>query len=561
MAVLRVPGDTGINQGMGALGQALGMMFDPRLRWEAYELQQRIAMQRLQMQELQRKFGARDDLKAAYMHDPNIRAWMDNDPSAPAKVRYAIENGISLNDLIKMQGVETLAHGGGQNPIGAATEALGAPYDKTYMPITSASTAAAAATAQATQEAAKNAEIERGKLLGGATKLAPGERLVGPGVSTAGIAPLTITTDPNTLQPSIGLGGTTASSGASKTPSASDTPPVSPAAQAAPASAGAGAQMNSGQAGSSTVGGAMVTGNTPGSSPVQPGQQLPIGTITGADPVQIEARKNQVGFTQKDAQADYNKQDAINQAEGIIRDIRALETLNQTGGYTGQVQAQWRQYLHDHWGLAIGDTATAQQAEASLLVDTLAQVRQRMGLSTVRVGEIDPIVKPTLGSATMPPGALNTILAQEQSGLEVDKRNVINAYAYMTGSYGEAGSGDAENTYLKNKKTNEDSYGAIRAKNNEEFGSIVSQAQRTPATATSSPATWGGFFPAPPAVGAPAPAAPAPTAPAPTAPAPPVIAGPAAAAAPVPAQAPPSPENPDFVFSGGKVVPASPPAQ
>jgi len=562
MAVLRVPGDTGINQGMGALGQALGMMFDPRLRWEAYELQQRIAMQRLQMQELQRKFGARDDLKAAYMHDPNIRAWMDNDPSAPAKVRYAIENGISLNDLVKAQGVETLAHGGGQNPIGAAIEATGTPYDKTYMPITSASTAAAAATAQATQEAAKNAEIERGKLLGGATKLAPGERLVGPGVSAAGIAPLTITTDPNTLQPSIGLGGTTASSGAAKTPSASDTPPVSPAAQAAPASAGAGAQMNSGQAGSSTVGGAMVTGNAPGSSPVQPGQQLPMGAVTGADPVQIEARKTQVGFTQKDAQADYNKQDAINQAEGIIRDIRTLETLNQTGGYTGQTQAAWRQYLHDHWGLAIGDTATAQQAEASLLVDTLAQVRQRMGLSTVRVGEIDPIVKPTLGSATMPPGALNTILAQEQSGLEVDKRNVINAYAYMTGSYGEAGgNGDAENTYLKNNKTIEDSYAPIRAKNNEEYNTIVAQAQRIPATATSSPATWGGFFPAPPAVGAPAPAAPAPAAPAPAAPAPPVIAGPAAAAAPVPAQAPPSPENPDFVFSGGKVVPASPPAQ
>lgn len=572
MAVLRAPYDTSMNQGMGALGQALGMMFDPKLKWEAYELQQRILMQRLQMQELQRKFGARDDLKAAYMNDPNIRAWMDNDPSAPAKVRYAIENGISLNDLIKAQGVETLAHGGGTNPVGAAIEATGTPYDKTYMPITGAQSAAAAASAQLTQAQAKTAMEERGKIMGGGVKLAQGETLTGPGLSPTSMSPLSLTMDPRTFQPSIGIGGTTSASGAARTPSASDTPPVSPAAQAAPASSGSGAQMNSGQSGSSTVGGAMITGNAPGSSPVQPGQPgqpLPVGTISGVSPVQVEAQKKQVGFTQDDANTIAQKQRGINTAEGIISDIRKLETMTKTQGWGGQLNAATREYLQTHWGLSPTDAATAQTAISSLLVDTLAQVRQQMGLTTVRVGEINPIVKPTLGSATMPPGALDTILAQEQSGLEVDKRNVINAYGYMSGSYGSPGSGNAETTYWQNKRANEDSYATIRAKNNEDFHTIIAQAGRTPAADPNSPASMGGLFPAPPAVQAPSTlSAPPPTASSLGGAYVPGVGSGMPAPPAAPAQAPPQgqPQQPeeksDFVFSGGKIIPApSAPAQ
>jgi len=542
-------------------------------------------MERLQMQMLQQKFGARTDLMNRYLSDPQFQELENRDPNVQALIRYGIYNDASMADIDKAIGLHRLMTSQDSTDAGvsranvAAVMALeGKPYTATYMPIRGPVTAAAAAEAQAAQEAAKNAMIERGKVIGAGVKTATGEKVTGPGMSPTGISPLSVTVDPNTLKPQIGIGGTTSSSGAARTPSASDIPPVSPAALAAPASSGAGSQGNSGAAGSSTVGGAMVTGNVPGSSPVQPGQpgQLPTGTISGVDPIEQEARKGQIGFAMKGAQTDFDKQDAINQAQAIISDVRALEKLTRTGGFVGQTGAMWREYLQHHWGLSIGDTATAQTAAASLLVDTLAQVRQRMGLSTVRVGEIDPIVKPTLGSSSMPPGALNTILAQEQSGVEIDKRNVATAIAYMRGDFGPIGSNEAAVAYLQAKKANEDEYQKTRDKNNAEFGTIVEQAKRTPAADPNAPASMGGLFPpvpatnVPPSAGAPVPAPSAPGAPpspaspvpAPTTPpAPaPVVAGPGAAAAapppmPVPAGAQAPEARPDFIFSGGKIVP------
>lgn len=590
MAVLRAP-DQGIGPGMGALGHALGQMFDPKLRWEAYELQQRIMLQRLQAQELQQKFGARTDLINRYLADPSFRELMARDPNIEGLVRYGVANGATMEQIDKAIGLhrymtaqDSTDAGTSRATIAAIAQMTGQPYDKTYMPIRGPQTAAAAAEAQAAQEAAKNAEIERGKLLGGATKLAPGETLVGPGVSPTGISPLSITVDPTTLKPSIGLGGTISASGAARTPSASDTPPVSPAAQAAPASSGSGAQMNSGQAGSSTVGGAMVTGNTPGSSPVQPGQQppvppgqtLPVGSVSGLSPVSVEAEKGRTTYVQADVNKTLNQQRGINTIESIVNDVRSLQKLTQTGGWGGQAGAAWRDYLQHHWGMSPTDASTAQTAISSLLVDTLARVRQEMGLTTVRVGEIDPIVKPTLGSASMPPGALDMILAQELSGAQVDKKNVDNALAYYRGDYGALGSGTAEATYLQNKQKNENDYGLTRDKNSKDFNTIVEQAKNAPAPDTGSPASMGGIFPAPPVVppsAVPPPAVPPPAAPpAPNAPpsAPAVVARPETApaiqelpptAAPPPAAPPvaqPREPQPDFVFSGGKLVPASP---
>jgi hypothetical protein len=103
----------------------------------------------VEIQKLQRTFGARDDLKAALLRDPNFRYWYEHDPSAQAMVNYAIENGQSLGDILKLQGIERLSHG--ESSIGAAIEATGKPYDKTYAPIVDAETLAAAQRQQVEQ--------------------------------------------------------------------------------------------------------------------------------------------------------------------------------------------------------------------------------------------------------------------------------------------------------------------------------------------------------------------------------------------------------------------------
>jgi len=527
MSVLRAPGDSNVSQGFGALGQALSQMFDPRLRWEAYELQQRIAMQRLQMQELQRKFGSRDDLKHAYMTNPLFR-------QLPQEwYNYAIEHDIAPNDLMKEAALYAEAHG--DRSYGAAILAQQGPWKETYAPIVDAQTQADAQAALARQKEIEAAGTAAGTLIGGGKTLAPGEVFNRPGEP---FAPIQFNGQTMTF-------GATPS-GAARTPSASDNPPVSVAAQTAPASAGAGAQMNSGQAGSSTVGGAHGSVNPATGASVTYDPNANVTTMTGQQPTVTTAQGAQIKFAQDGAQADFNKQHAVNQAEGIIRDIRTLETMTKTGGFQQQLSAAFRQHLYDEYHIALDPTATAQTAIGSLLVDTLGQVRQAQGLTTVRVGEINPIVKPTLGDPRMPPGALDTILAQEQSGLEIDKKNIALANAYMRGDFGAVGSGAAEVAYLQAKKANEDGYQAIRERNNQEFNTIVNQAQQPQDVGGG-----GGFFDNLFGGNRPPPQ-PAPPQPAPPAPAPPIGAPPIAnAAAAPPPPPPPPPVQPTSPQAGG----------
>jgi hypothetical protein len=450
MSVLRAPGDGSISQGMGALGQALGQMFDPRLRWEAYELQQRMMLQRLQMQELQSKLGARTDLINKALTDPNFARAL-NTPALQAELNYMIQSGASGKDIDEYIASHALANAPDVNDPNEAKRNIGnaivltkKPYESTTMPIVGPVTAAQSGiTSLQTQQAQEQAKA-RGQALGAVTKLAPADILGGEGVSGGNIAPMSFNWGPN--GPTVNVGPASSASGANIQP---------------PASAGAGAEVNSGQSGASTGQSGASTGNT----------------LAGLNPVTIEGAKGQQKFVMDDASAMQQKQRVVNQAQGIINDIRQLEQLTKTGGFTGQVSAAFRQHLQQEYGLIVGDAASAQAAIGSLLVDTLGNVRGPAGLTTVRVGEINPVIKPMIGSPSMPPGALDTILAQEQSGLDTDQKQIANAYAYMKGAYGALGSGAAETTYLTNKDNNEKGYAATRDKNNKDFNTIVAQAQ------------------------------------------------------------------------------------
>lgn len=196
MSVLRAPADQNINRNFGGLGQAISNIFDPRLRWEAYELQQRILMQRLQMQELQRKFGARDDLKQAYLNDPAFRSLMDRDPEVQAIVNYGIESGASMADIEKEIGTrklvtspDTTDPNAVKSNIGAAIQLEGKQYTGSPTgPVVGPDTAGAAAKADIARKQAEAEAQARGTLIGGGAKLAPGEELKLPGGFSSGVA-------------------------------------------------------------------------------------------------------------------------------------------------------------------------------------------------------------------------------------------------------------------------------------------------------------------------------------------------------------------------------------
>src|SRR5262252_2299486 len=226
MSVLRIPtGDT--TSGFGALGQALAQAFDPRLRWEAYELQQRILMQRLQMQELQRKFGARDDLKAKYMSDPNF-ARAVNTPALQSELNLMIENGTSGADIDKWIASHAYMNEPDVNDPQSQQRRIkeGAmwnqkPWTDPFAPAVGPLTAGQIATTQLGIEQAKAAAVARGTAIGSGIKVAPNERVVGgPGISNAGVSPLSMGWDYVSGTPTVGGGG-----GASSTSGAAQTPP------------------------------------------------------------------------------------------------------------------------------------------------------------------------------------------------------------------------------------------------------------------------------------------------------------------------------------------------
>lgn len=398
MSVLRIPTDTsGINQGFGALGQAMSNLFDPRLRWQAYQLQQEILLKRLQMQELQRKFGARDDLKAAYMNDPQFRELYDRYPAIQSLINREIERDTPGVEILKMIGIERLAHGANTNPdIGAAIEATGAPYDKPYLPVTNEQRMGDMVREQISQKQAESAATERGKLIGGGVKLAPGEELKGPpGGAGSMFEPINPVWNPLTRQIDIGGGG----------------PQPSPSSTGSPSSGSTATPTTSGGAGTGAGGG--------------------VTTISGPSQVDIERQKKVVADYMDDVGKTANLQEG---ATKLLNVIHQIQKLHAQAGTNDPITAQTQQFLVHEFGLALSPGATAQQATQALLTQTMPALIKQYNMTRFARPEIE-FTEGAAGQAWMKPEVLNTILANYAAGAELDLQNANLANQIRAGGY------------------------------------------------------------------------------------------------------------------------------
>jgi hypothetical protein len=254
--------------------------------------------------------------------------------------------------------------------------------------------------------------------------------LVGPGISSTGIspiAPINPLTGQATTQDLI---SSAISSGAAKTPSASDVPPVSQAAQTAPASSGANAKLNSGQAGSDIVGGAVDTS-----------KNMPLGSISGLAPADIEGQKKIVNTFQDDVNTTANLGEGAAKLRNVIAQVSAIQKAAGASGWTGQIPAFVRQEILEKTGMALDPQASAQQAATALLKETLPGIIKQYNMTRFAKPEIQ-FSEGVVGNATMRPEVLNRILANLDAGAQLDMTNASLANQVRAGGYNIAGLGD-----------------------------------------------------------------------------------------------------------------------
>lgn len=434
MPVLRYSGDTSIGQSLGNIGSALGQALDPKLRAQAQMLQIEMQLHLLQMRELQRKFGARDDLKHIYSSLP---------PDRQAKFNYMIEHDVPMSDIEKEVGLQALTDPSSdqltpqqlKNNIQNTIRLTGQPYDKTYGPIVGPSTMGAATRTQQQQQY----ETERAKASGTAA---------GGGITTKEerIFPLgpAGTFQPQGFDPVTGQPTNVAPiPGASPVAPPAQTPPVSPAAQAAPASSGSTANITSGQSGGTlnvssggagtavAAGGGGLAGGSSGGAGIagtlpSPVRNLPGGgQVTGYNPVDVAASGENTKI---------NTAELTNALEGgpqgyrtkaTIEQIRQLAPLAQNEGPWGAAESVAGKWLAER-GVIVTNSQEARARIKLLLNGLIPNVRQEAGVTRVAQPEIK-LLGNMIGSEQMPWSVLSSVLNGEDALADIQIQNYNNA--------------------------------------------------------------------------------------------------------------------------------------
>ena len=228
----------------------------------------------------------------------------------------------------------------------------------------------------------------------------------------------------------------------------------------------------------------------------------PAGTIIGYDPNDLTVAKAASDNAAETLNGAYSAGgESMAKLKTITSQIRALETVSRTGGPWGQFTAGPMRDLLDRAGLA--NITTAQQAqtlEMALLKNELPSAIKSAGMTRVAQPEIAAVSAMT-GTANLPPGVLNGILANVDNGVDYtlqrkalagqvlgyDQQNPLN--------YPDFQQQDANllNNYQANAEKYRASYGAIGA--NAAASGPNNQSPVSPTAPAVNPfeAFWGGL--------------------------------------------------------------------
>jgi hypothetical protein len=144
----------------------------------------------------------------------------------------------------------------------------------------------------------------------------------------------------------------------------------------------------------------------------------PQGAVFGMQPGDLDVAKGANEDAAKTLTTAYAAGGDATRLKTITSQIRALERVSRTGGFVGQITAGPLRDLLDRAGLANVTTAQqAQTAEMNLLKNELPGVVKSIGMTRVAQPEIAAVGSMT-GSADLPPGVLDNILANVDAGAD-----------------------------------------------------------------------------------------------------------------------------------------------
>lgn len=447
MAVLRINNNFGDT--FGSLGNALGNMWNPKLRAEAYELQQRMWLQQIQAQQELNKIRAQGGAITSYGGLP---------PDQLAVVTNMIRSGASQNDIDAYVASHATPGTTAQN-IQNATIMTHHPWDQPYAPVVDSSTLAARSASDAMR--AYNEELARRKAMQdvGGIEVAPGSQRIFPGGGLPASGPPSFTNPfyGGVLPPSVNA--------PAQGPAGPSGPAVAqPQANPAPANSASGAAppVSTGPVSAPTLSGA---GNVSGFTVTPPLVRQEGGsTILGASPSTVEASKTFTSENQKDLTEALDEGVGAQKLQNKINQIRALMPLAKTGGTWGQLTAAAQSMLTP---LGFGQQTTPQQAQAAIdnmLSTEIPELRKEAGITRLAGPEIQSL-KPQIGSATMAPEVLNNILANEAALADLQVKRRTNAQNVLFGQGDMGGFVKGDNALYANLPVMTDalrkSYGAV----------------------------------------------------------------------------------------------------
>ena len=169
-----------------------------------------------------------------------------------------------------------------------------------------------------------------------------------------------------------------------------------------------------------------------------------------------------------------------------LAQIRDLETVSSTGGAGGQVAAAAMKRLADA-GIVVGDQASAYKAIDQILNTEIPDLRKASGIQRLAGPEIQAVGK-QIGTANLPPGVLNNIIANEEAAADTQIARRSNAQNTL-------GIGGQPMTYTDYTNADNDLNNSLKQRTDalrQQYDAIGTQAQQPAPIAQPGPPMLGG---------------------------------------------------------------------
>jgi hypothetical protein len=497
MPFLRMPEDNTLAETLGNLGSSLGNALNPMNQLRAYDIQQQMFLRRQQLEQAQRENAAKQGAIQQWGHIvpadklPQIAAMIYQGAPYDQVARAAAQlSGNLVDDPNAMQ----------QN-IRYIEQLTGKPYDyatqgppvagpntqKAYdnWKVTQAgNTAASTALGTATGQQAATASLAGGlKDDTSPEATASNIKIMETMTGKPWDQPYAPVVGPNTQKARDTSDAARAgqSAAATKAGEVSQTP-IDPTKPLMPAPGGALAPVAKPPSGDVSVS----NPSAPFAVPAPVMRQTPAGVLYGTLPGETESNTTTNKARNDQLQQAMDEGATATRMKVKLAQLRDLETVASTSGVVGQVEAAAAKRLADA-GIVVGDKASAYKAMDQILNTEIPDLRKGMGIQRLAQPEIQAVGK-TIGSATLPPNALNNIIANEEALADVQIARRGNAQRAI--GLGDQPMSFTDYTNADNELNNslKQRADALRA----QYGAIGTEAQQPPSVSTvpqSAPAT------------------------------------------------------------------------